>query len=761
MRRFLTALLCTALLAGAMPAALAAPDYVGGYFDGRAAFSENGKTGFLDEEGRVVVPAVYDDVRVYDGGYARVAQWVGDTQRWGVLDVEGNQVLPLEYDWIGELSEGLRAASLNGKWGYLDEAFQAAIPYQFTGGAEDFEGGYAQVAMGDEDGTPLWGLIDRDGNQVIPCRYLWAARPEGGLSRVQSREELYGAVDVSTGEEAYPCRFRSGEALSRAIEEGVSDPDLLWKAAAQAGEDQGLSVTWYPECEGLMRRYGTDRMLLVKDGKSGLFGLDGTQYTAFVFDAVGEFDNQGQATAAKNGAWGKIDRNGGTVVDFVYATQEEAADEVGVRFVGQWEGQPPYALAALDGTLLTDYRYWAYRPFSHGYAMVTDGGEGWGYVDTAGREITPLQYGGFGALGSDDFGADGCAVVQYAGRGYNVIDGQGRELFAQRQGRKPWRAGLGLWGYETEDGVGFVDGAGRTVIQPQYFYQTNPKGLMMGNVFDEATGLAQVWDSQNSEPYYIDATGARATAPEAVDESALFHEGLVWTHSEMGTSGFGLDWGTGAWGFQDQAGGLAVPCLYDAVGYFDQGYASVQVDGVFGMLKNPLRREDASPWAAQELAQAREGGYVTPRCGTYQTYPITRLQFAELAVNYLEKATGEAVAPAPADTFSDTADEAVLKAYAAGIVQGTGEGGFSPDSPLTREQLSAMLWRAMERAGIAAEPVDLTAYADGEEVADWAAEGMAALVGRGVLEGTGENALSPKAPCTVEQAVLLVWRAAK
>ena len=128
MRRFLTALLCTALLAGAMPAALAAPDYVGGYFDGRAAFSENGKTGFLDEEGRVVVPAVYDDVRVYDGGYARVAQWVGDTQRWGVLDVEGNQVLPLEYDWIGELSEGLRAASLNGKWGYLDEAFQAAIP---------------------------------------------------------------------------------------------------------------------------------------------------------------------------------------------------------------------------------------------------------------------------------------------------------------------------------------------------------------------------------------------------------------------------------------------------------------------------------------------------------------------------------------------------------------------------------------------------------------------------------------------------------
>lgn len=760
MRRFLTALLCAALLAGTMPAALGAPDYVGDYFDGLAAFSENGKTGFLDEEGRVVVPAVYDDARVYDGGCARVAQWVGDTQRWGVLDAEGNQVLPLEYDWIGELSEGLRAVSLNGKWGYLDEAFQVAIPYQFTDEAADFDGGYAQVAMRDEAGTPLRGLIDRQGNQLVPCRYLWVEAPEGGRAYVQSWNELYGAVDVSTGEEAYPCQFRSREALARAIEEG-GGPDLLWKAAARAGENQGLSVTWYPECEGLMRRYGTDRMLLVKDGKSGLFGLDGTQYTGFVFDAVGEFDNQGRATAAKNGAWGKIDLNGGTVVDFVYATQEEAAEEVGVRFVGQWGDQPPYALATLDGKLLTGYRYWAYRPFSHGYAMVTDGGEGWGYVDTIGREITPLQYGGYGDLGSGDFGADGYAVVQYAGRGYNVIDGQGRELFAQRQGRRPWQAGLGLWGYETEEGVGFVDGAGRVVIQPQYSYLTDPKGFMRGNIFDEATGLAQVWDSQNSEPYYIDAAGARAAALEAVDESALFHEGLVWTHSEMGTSGFGLDWDTGVWGFRDEEGILTVPYLYDAVGYFDRGYASVQVDGVYGLLKNPLDRDKTSAWAAPELGLAEAAGYVTPRCGTYQTYTITRLQFAELAVNYLEKTTGQTMALAPSDTFADTADEAVLKAYAAGIVQGTGEGRFSPDGPLTREQLSAMLWRAMERAGAAAEPADLTVYADGEQVSDWAAGGMAALVGRKVLEGTGENTLSPKAPCTVEQAVLLVWRAAK
>jgi hypothetical protein len=62
---------------------------------------------------------------------------------------------------------------------------------------------------------------------------------------------------------------------------------------------------------------------------------------------------------------------------------------------------------------------------------------------------------------------------------------------------------------------------------------------------------------------------------------------------------------------------------------------------------------------------------------------------------------------------------------------------------------------------VAAVPADLGSYADSDKVSDWARESVAALAGLKVMEGTGGGMLSPKNSCTVEQAILLVYRAAK
>ena len=158
-------------------------------------------------------------------------------------------------------------------------------------------------------------------------------------------------------------------------------------------------------------------------------------------------------------------------------------------------------------------------------------------------------------------------------------------------------------------------------------------------------------------------------------------------------------------------------------------------------------------------SRAEELGLVTESCAYYQTFSITREQFAELAVNFLEKATGQIIQPASQDTFTDTAEEATLKAYAAGIVQGMGDGLFGPGRPLTREQLAAMLWRTLEQAGLEEYPADLGAYADGGTVSSWATDALANLAGHGIMAGTGGNMLSPKMPCTVEQALLVLVRA--
>ena len=65
-------------------------------------------------------------------------------------------------------------------------------------------------------------------------------------------------------------------------------------------------------------------MLMVQNGQSYLWTVENHWNRGGPFDAVDEFDENGHALAAQNGKWGKIDHNGGILVDFLYDTREEA-----------------------------------------------------------------------------------------------------------------------------------------------------------------------------------------------------------------------------------------------------------------------------------------------------------------------------------------------------------------------------------------------------------------------------------------------------
>jgi hypothetical protein len=41
--------------------------------------------------------------------------------KWGYIDKEGKEVIPIKYDWARSFSEGLACVKLNGKWGYIDK----------------------------------------------------------------------------------------------------------------------------------------------------------------------------------------------------------------------------------------------------------------------------------------------------------------------------------------------------------------------------------------------------------------------------------------------------------------------------------------------------------------------------------------------------------------------------------------------------------------------------------------------------------------
>ena len=103
---------------------------------------------------------------------------------------------------------------------------------------------------------------------------------------------------------------------------------------------------------------------------------------------------------------------------------------------------------------------------------------------------------------------------------------------------------------------------------------------------------------------------------------------------------------------------------------------------------------------------------------------------------------------------------AVVWANAMGVVTGTSEKTFSPDAPVTREQIAVILYRYAGLSGNTegAADTNLDIYTDRNQLGDYAVRGMSWAVGRGIVTGTSPTTLSPVSPATRAQVVVMLHR---
>lgn len=177
-----------------------------------------------------------------------------------------------------------------------------------------------------------------------------------------------------------------------------------------------------------------------------------------------------------------------------------------------------------------------------------------------------------------------------------------------------------------------------------------------------------------------------------------------------------------------------------------------------------LNSRITSAWAQTEVEKAA-GMDLIPEALADQdlTRPITRSEFAAVAVKAYEYLTGTAAAPAAANPFTDTASDDVLKAYAIGTVTGTSATTFSPDTVLTREQCATMLTRAYKAATLpgwtlaadASFPLSYTApapFADDAEISGWARESVYFMAANHIINGVGDNKFAPRNTTPIQEA---------
>ena len=168
------------------------------------------------------------------------------------------------------------------------------------------------------------------------------------------------------------------------------------------------------------------------------------------------------------------------------------------------------------------------------------------------------------------------------------------------------------------------------------------------------------------------------------------------------------------------------------------------------------------PWAGEAIEfLAGEGIIKGTGDGVFSPGArITRADYLLLVMRMMgggSPATGAPFDDVPQDAYYA---EAVTAARALGVTEGTGYNRFSPELPVTRQEMATLTAKAMQKTDylrLAEKQSDLSAFADADEVADWARDSVARMVQAGFLVGA-DGRLDPRGDTNRAEAAVFLYR---
>jgi hypothetical protein len=260
--------------------------------------------GFIDSKGVVVIPPKGGRPSGFNAGerLALIRGWDG---KFGFMDRSGQIVIEAKYQYAVGFREGLAAVRVNGLFGFINEAGEMVIPPQFRSAFSSvFVDGLAAVAP-----QSAWGYIDPTGKLVIQPQFEKASDFHEGLAAVQL-EGKWGFID-RTGKLVAPPQYRAATAFSDGVapvcvaEARVDRCLFVNKQFAQAVPGRFSSASAFLEGLALVRdRPDTPPRFIDRSGKEVLPPSE--SYDGGFHD--------GLARVVRNGKIGYIDRTGKEVI---------------------------------------------------------------------------------------------------------------------------------------------------------------------------------------------------------------------------------------------------------------------------------------------------------------------------------------------------------------------------------------------------------------------------------------------------------------
>ena len=91
------------------------------------AYEKDGKWGYVDNTGKVIIPFIYDTADDFREGLAAVRI----EYSWGFIDKDGKTVIPFEYDGAWSFIDGLAPVYKDNLWGFINHNNEIVINFQY------------------------------------------------------------------------------------------------------------------------------------------------------------------------------------------------------------------------------------------------------------------------------------------------------------------------------------------------------------------------------------------------------------------------------------------------------------------------------------------------------------------------------------------------------------------------------------------------------------------------------------------------------
>jgi hypothetical protein len=162
--------------------------------EGLLPVSHNGRCGYADRRGAIVIPLQFESARAFSDGLAAVMQ----DGLWGYIDRTGSVVIQPQFTWGARFVDGVASVTTvnSEEVVFVDRTGKEVGKWPFPFKIWFSEG----LAVCRDQETGLQGYRNMQGEWVIPPRYQWATQFREGLAGVCAVDSSESGFIDATGQ---------------------------------------------------------------------------------------------------------------------------------------------------------------------------------------------------------------------------------------------------------------------------------------------------------------------------------------------------------------------------------------------------------------------------------------------------------------------------------------------------------------------------------------------------------------------------------